>query len=109
MGSNVAQLFSELYCKHPFVGWFLAQAGTAAAWQMNHAAGFGSLVVYGLLTDLGSFHFFSFDPVTTTFYRDGKIMVNQKRGDFLHDMMEGAFLHGVCCCAHSVSFLPSCR
>ncbi|KAJ7129504.1 hypothetical protein C8R44DRAFT_666272 [Mycena epipterygia] len=69
--NNVAQLFSELF----------------SASKMNSAVGFESLTVYGLLTDLTTFHFFSFEPISQTFYRDAKIAVSPLREEFLRGMM----------------------
>ncbi|KAJ6590559.1 hypothetical protein DFH09DRAFT_1274027 [Mycena vulgaris] len=67
-----AQLFSKLF----------------SASELNRSVGFPSLKVYGLLTDMGTFDFFSFDPVLRTFYRDPTIGVARKREDFLYDMIE---------------------
>ncbi|KAJ7907894.1 hypothetical protein B0H13DRAFT_1618025, partial [Mycena leptocephala] len=67
----VAQLFSELY----------------AAAQMNAKVGLENLKVYGILTDLGIFHFFAFEPKSKMFYRDPKIVVARGREDFLIGMM----------------------
>ncbi|KAJ7212078.1 hypothetical protein GGX14DRAFT_621645 [Mycena pura] len=70
--SNVAQLFSELY----------------AASKLNGDAGFESLTVYGLLTDLGTFHFYSFNPISKTFYQDPRMVVHSLlREEFLYGMM----------------------
>ncbi|KAJ7700153.1 hypothetical protein B0H17DRAFT_1196138 [Mycena rosella] len=55
--SNHAQLFTELY----------------SATELNAMEGFRSLTVYGLLTDMGIFEFYSFDPISRTFYRDPKM------------------------------------
>ncbi|KAJ6524865.1 hypothetical protein DFH09DRAFT_1329225 [Mycena vulgaris] len=54
---NYAQLFSK-----PF-----------STLELNRSVGFPSLKVYGLLTDTRTFDFFSFDPVSRTFYRDSTI------------------------------------
>ncbi|KAJ7213604.1 hypothetical protein GGX14DRAFT_619159 [Mycena pura] len=61
MERNVAHLFAELY----------------SASKMNGDVGFESLTVYGLLTDLGTFQFYSFNPISKTFYRNSKIVVHR--------------------------------
>jgi hypothetical protein len=72
---------------------------------MNAKVGLENLKVYGILTDLGIFHFFAFEPKSKMFYRDPKIVVARGREDFLIGMMHGVFcvLHGFCC-ADSISF-----
>ena len=47
--------------------------------------------VYGLLTDLNSFKFYSFDPSVQAFFKDETITVNNKRDTFTTDMIEGLF------------------
>ncbi|KAJ6576685.1 hypothetical protein DFH09DRAFT_914602, partial [Mycena vulgaris] len=71
--NSVAQLFAALF--------------SASKMNRNRAAGFEALTVYGLLTDMGAFHFYAFDPTSETFYRDRKVVVGRVRGDFLYDMM----------------------
>ncbi|KAJ6469593.1 hypothetical protein C8R47DRAFT_1222924 [Mycena vitilis] len=72
----VAQLFAELF----------------SASELNKRAGFERLLVYGLLTDLTSFQFFAFDPVSRTFYRDLQpevtIVVSPSREGFLEGMIQ---------------------
>ncbi|KAJ7132089.1 hypothetical protein C8R44DRAFT_773015 [Mycena epipterygia] len=69
---SYAQLFAELY----------------SAAELNSLAGFRSLTVYGLLTDLGTFEFFSFEPISKTFYRDPKMFLPRIREDVLSAMIE---------------------
>ncbi|KAJ7213602.1 hypothetical protein GGX14DRAFT_445532, partial [Mycena pura] len=78
MERNIAHLFAELY----------------SASKMNGDAGFESLTVYGLLTDLGNFHFYSFNPISKTFYRDGRMPVSGAREEFLYRMMAGSRTKG---------------
>ncbi|RXW15449.1 hypothetical protein EST38_g10398 [Candolleomyces aberdarensis] len=63
---NLAQLFLELL---------------VAAAKLNKETGFGEQRVYGLLTDLSAFRFYSYDPVTETFNPDEDIFVNVRRDD----------------------------
>ena len=70
---------------------------TAAASEINKKAGFASMKVYGLLTDMGTFEFFAFDPVPSTFYQDPIMLVARKRLDFMQDMIGGMCLHVHCC------------
>ncbi|KAJ6561235.1 hypothetical protein DFH09DRAFT_1160828 [Mycena vulgaris] len=69
---NYAQLFAELY----------------SASELNDATGFRTLMVYGLLTDMGTFEFFSFEPISKTFYQEEVLSVPRKREGILCDMIE---------------------
>ncbi|CAA7265119.1 unnamed protein product [Cyclocybe aegerita] len=68
---NLAQLFLELL----------------SAAEANNRSGFDITRVYGLLTDLSSFRFYSYDPKSKSFSFDEDILVNAKRDDFCFDMI----------------------
>ncbi|KAJ2923911.1 hypothetical protein H1R20_g13182, partial [Candolleomyces eurysporus] len=68
---NLAQLFLELL----------------SAAKLNKDTGFGDLRVHGLLTDLSTFCFYSYDPVNETFNPDEDILVNVRRDDFCSGMI----------------------
>lgn len=59
-----------------------------AAAEMNKAR-FSTLKVYGLLTDLTIFAFYSYNPSTNSFFFDERILVSPKRDDFCLDMIDG--------------------
>jgi len=61
----------------------------AAAAEMNKDAGFQHLRVYGLLTDLTTFRFYSYNPSSNSFFFDEDILVAPKRDDFCFDMIQG--------------------
>lgn len=63
-----------------------------AAASANESANFASLRVYGLLTDVSDFQFYSYDPKTQAFYSDEEILVNLKRDDFCTEMAAGDVL-----------------
>jgi len=56
---------------------------------MNKDAGFQHLRVYGLLTDLTTFRFYSYNPSSNSFFFDEDILVAPKRDDFCFDMIQG--------------------
>ncbi|KAF8073302.1 hypothetical protein FPV67DRAFT_739572 [Lyophyllum atratum] len=70
--NDMAQLFSELL----------------SAAQMNKENNFADLRIYGLLTNLSTFRFYSYDPIKDQFFFDEIIKVNVKRIDGLLDMVE---------------------
>ena len=86
---NLAQLFLELLCtlfrNHAFIILTLQ----IAAVKLNKDTGFGDLRVHGLLTDLSTFCFYSYDPVNETFNPDEDILVNVRRDDFCSGMIYG--------------------
>ena len=59
---------------------------------MNKEADFEKSRVYGILTDLTVFTFYSYDPVSNTFHRDEKIIVEVLRDDFSSGMIHGTCL-----------------
>jgi hypothetical protein len=61
---------------------------TAAA-EMNKDAKSEGLCVHGLLTDLTSFCFYSYNPVQKRFAFDEMLVANTKREAFIRDMMHG--------------------
>ena len=66
-------------------------SGPPAAAKMNKSIDFKGLRVYGLLTDLVQFKFYSYDPTANHFCFDEKIIINNKRTDAFADMMDGAY------------------
>lgn len=58
---------------------------------MNKSINFKGLRIYGLLTDLVQFKFYSYDPATNQFCFDETIIINNKRTDAFSDMMDGAY------------------
>jgi hypothetical protein len=61
---------------------------TAAA-EMNKNANFEGLRVHGLLTDLQTFHFYSYDPTRRKFSFDETLQVSPARETFITDMIHG--------------------
>ena len=63
---------------------------TAAA-QENKQADFEGLRVYGVLTNLTQFAFYSYDPKSNSFCRDDEIFVETLRDGFSSGMIHGMF------------------
>ena len=59
---------------------------------MNKKLDFAGLRIYGLLTDLIQFKFYSYDPTTRQFYFDEMILVNTKRTSIIFDMVDGLWI-----------------
>jgi len=53
---------------------------------------FGKLRIYGLLTDLFEFHFYSYNPLTNKFAFDETLVVNITRDVAFTDMIPGIYL-----------------
>ena len=72
----------------------LVNVHTAAA-RLNEGVDFGKLRIYGLLTDLIDFHFYSYNPLTNRFAFDETLVVNITRDVSFTDMIPGIclFLH----------------
>jgi hypothetical protein len=85
---NIAQLFLELLCKSLVVPLSIINLYTAVA-EMNKTARFEGLRVYGLLTDLTTFKFYSYDPIKKKFAFDETIIVNVSREILFADMIQG--------------------
>ncbi|KIK08823.1 hypothetical protein K443DRAFT_671881 [Laccaria amethystina LaAM-08-1] len=68
---NITQLFLELL----------------SAAEMNKNANFEGLRVHGLLTDLQTFHFYSYDPTRRKFSFDETLQVSPARETFITDMI----------------------
>ncbi|KAI0298866.1 hypothetical protein BC826DRAFT_967215 [Russula brevipes] len=75
--------FDEPYCNN-FARLFLEFLATA---KENQKITFEGLRIYGILTDLGSFSFYSYDPKSNTFCEDDAIVVGNLRDKFLSDMI----------------------
>jgi hypothetical protein len=56
---------------------------------MNKEAEFEGLRVHGLLTDLQSFRFYSYDPIQKRFAFDETLLANAQRDVFVGDMIRG--------------------
>ena len=63
---------------------------TAAAAE-NGTIELANLTVYGLLTDLAIFEFYSYDPVEKQFYLDEKLYLDIRRDYFCFGMIHGSF------------------
>jgi hypothetical protein len=91
---NVAQLFLEMLCMFVFSG-VLSRCSpglnTAAA-KANMKVDFANLRIYGLLTDLIDFHFYSYDPLAQKFAFDETLVVNITRDVAFTDMIPGIYL-----------------
>jgi hypothetical protein len=61
---------------------------TAAA-KVNKQADFEGLRIYGVLTNMTRFSFYSYDPSTNSFCRDEELIVNTRRDEFSADMIFG--------------------
>jgi hypothetical protein len=59
---------------------------------MNKKLKFSGLRVYGLLTDLQQFKFYSYDPSTETFFYDDTLLVELRRTKSLSDMVDGLYI-----------------
>ena len=62
-----------------------------AAAEVNKSIDFAGLHIYGLLTDLVQFKFYSYEPTTRRFCFDEIIYVNVKRTDALSGMIGGMY------------------
>ena len=85
---NIAHLFLELLCESLVASLSVVNLYTAAA-EMNRTARFEGLRVYGLLTDLTTFKFYSYDPIQKKFAFDETIIVNVSREILFADMIHG--------------------
>jgi hypothetical protein len=85
----------------------LALSLYVAATEMNMKLKFRGLRVYGLLTDLSQFKFYSYDPSTVpgTFCFDETLLVDVRRTKSLSDMMDGLviFYHS----SSELTYLPA--
>ncbi len=61
---------------------------TAAA-EQNKNAEFEGLRIHGLLTDLRTFYFYSFDPIEMRFAFDETLQADASRDAFIGDMIHG--------------------
>ena len=62
-----------------------------AATKVNKQADFEGLRVYGVLTNLTRFAFYSYDPISNTFCGDDEIFV-----EMLRDGFSSGMTHGMC-------------
>ncbi len=63
-----------------------------AAAKANKKVDLAELRIYGLLTDLIDFHFYSYDPLTNKFAFDETLVVNITRDMAFTDMIPGMCL-----------------
>jgi hypothetical protein len=63
----------------------------AAAAEENKLIDFAGLRIYGLLTNVNRFEFYSYDPVTKQFCFDETILVVNKRPKSMTEMIDGDF------------------
>jgi hypothetical protein len=90
---NLAQLFLELLCEHhlcTFISCLIEPAHIAAA-EENSTVDFANLRVYGLLTDLTNFEFYSYDPVKKRFFSDEEFSLEIRRNHYCFGMIHGIF------------------
>jgi hypothetical protein len=59
---------------------------------VNEKMDFANLRIYGLLTDLIDFHFYSYDPSAKEFAFDKTLVVNITRDVAFSDMIPGMYL-----------------
>jgi hypothetical protein len=87
----LSQTSRSVFTSHILI---IPESRNAAATKANQNAGFGSLRIYGLLTDMSYFRFYSYNPVEEQFFTDGVITVNLTKDDFMVGMIPGRF--GAC-------------
>jgi len=63
-----------------------------AAARVNKTADFGGLRIYGVLTNLTQYAFYSYDPMSNTFCKDDEIYTDVLRDGFLSGMINGMCL-----------------
>ncbi len=63
---------------------------TAAA-EMNKSGKFEGLRIHGLLTDLETFHFYSYDQSRRKFAFDETLLASARRETFMADMIRGTW------------------
>lgn len=89
---NLAQLFLELLCEHsPYIYLCLIQSRHTyiAAAEENSTVDFANLRVYGLLTDLTKFEFYSYDPMKKRFSLDEEFSLETRRNHYCFGMIYG--------------------
>ena len=80
---------SSFYVRHPTVyvsSFLILQPATA---ETNKSIDSKGMRIYGLLTNLFAFKFYSYDPSTNQFYFDETICSNAKRTTAFADMIDG--------------------
>ena len=88
--NNLAQLFLEFLCAYflfPYTYSVLSRHLAAA--EQNNRLNFAGLRIYGLLTDLTQFKFYSYNPSTKKFCFDETILINNRRTGAFSDMIDG--------------------
>jgi hypothetical protein len=92
LDDNVARLFVQILCACvPLLTFLvLTRKWYRAAAKENRKAYFTNLRIYGFLTDLFDFHFYSYDPLSRKFAFDETLIVNNTtRGLAFTDMIPG--------------------
>ena len=59
---------------------------------MNAQINLEGLRIYGLLTNLVQFRFYSYDPIALQFCFDETIIIDNKRPGAFSDMMDGVYI-----------------
>lgn len=73
-----------------FISYSLLSRYPAAA-EENKLIDFAGLRIYGLLTDLTQFKFYSYNPLAKKFCFDERILVNVTRAIAFSDMIDGTY------------------
>ena len=90
---NIAQLFVNILgASVLFTGPHSVLSWSPAATKANEKVDFANIRIYGLLTDLIDFHFYSYDPLTKEFAFDKRLVVNITREVAFTDMIPGMCL-----------------
>ena len=84
--NNLAQLFLEFLCasSSPESMCTRIEHYTAAA-KINKQADFEGLCIYGVLTNLNRFAFYSYDPISNRFCQDNGILVETLRDSYQYN------------------------
>jgi hypothetical protein len=79
-------------CVFPIAYTSLVLSGNLAAAEMNEKLNFAGLRIYGLLTDLTQFKFYSYNPSTKQFSFDERIVIEITRSAAFTNMVNGLFI-----------------
>jgi hypothetical protein len=93
----LSQLFLELLCAssyllHMYTQYRSSSLSQPAAAKTNKSIDFHGMRIYGLLTNLFAFKFYSYDPSTNQLYFDETIYINTMRTTAFADMINGTYL-----------------
>jgi hypothetical protein len=76
-------------CSYIYLCLTLSEPVHTAAAKGNRMLDFGNLRVYGLLTNLTKFQFYSYDPVGNNFYLDEDFSLETRRIHYCFGMIHG--------------------